>query len=159
MIPLKYVWSAVVCKMYLKCKCKKSHLTLPGCSLDQNFLSDCLFQYSGITILNLTHSGMRIRIRSDPLIFDFFRIPTCNDGWNYFNLEQNINQNQQSQAKLWFIKSNFIPTYIIYKYIFSHFELRPDPDPRKKVSDPHPWKHGRRRINLHPERCSVILNK
>ena len=58
-----------------------------------------------------------------------------------FNHEQNINQNQQSQAKLWFIKSNFIPTYIIYKYIFTHFELRPDPE-----SNPDPVPDGKKNV-------------
>jgi len=54
---------------------------------------------------------MRIRIRSDPLIFgppdpdpllfllDLDPDPTCNNGFiNYFHLEQTINQNQQIQA-------------------------------------------------------------
>ena len=50
-------------------------------------------------------------------------------------------------------KSNFIPTYLKYKYIFffvsisaririlNLFSAEPDldPDPWKKIPDPHPW--------------------
>ena len=54
-----------------------------------------------------SQAGMRIRIRSDPLIFGlpdpdsllFSLDPTCNNGFiNYFHLKHNINQNQQIQA-------------------------------------------------------------
>ena len=58
---------------------------------------------------SITSSGMRIRIRRDPVIFGppdpnpvIFSTdpdPTCNNGlYNYFHLEQNIDQNQQIQA-------------------------------------------------------------
>ena len=44
--------------------------------------------------------SMRIRIlisgQPDPVLFSSETDPTCNNG--YFNLEQNINQNQQIQA-------------------------------------------------------------
>ena len=57
-----------------------------------------------------------------------------------------------SSIKWWFIISNFIPTYLKYKYIFyfisisglirirnrNLFSTEPDPDPWKKMSDPHP---------------------
>ena len=57
-------------------------------------------------------------------------------------------ESTKTSLKLCVLKSNFMPTYLIYKYIFFfHFELKSDPDPifshpdsdaRKKVSDPHP---------------------
>ena len=115
-----------------------------------------------ITLIYIV-SGMRIRIRSDPLIFGppdpvLFSLdpdPTCNNGfiklfssWTKYNPEL-----KSSIIKWWFIISNFMPTYQRYKYIFffisisgrirnrsrNIFPAEPDPDPWKKMSDPHPW--------------------
>ena len=65
---------------------------------------------------------MRIQIRSDQLIF-CLPDPTCNNGymklfpsWTKYKPERT-----KSSLKLWVIKSNFMPTYLIYKYIFFPF--------------------------------------
>ena len=99
---------------------------------------------------------IRIRIRSDLLIFgppdpD----PTCNNGliklfssWTKYKPEST-----SSSKKWWFIISNNMPTYLKYIYIFFFIPISgrirsrirnifpaepdPNPDPWKKMSDPH----------------------
>ena len=90
-------------------------------------------------------AGMRIRIRSEPLIFgppdpD----PTCNNGFiKLFSFWTNYTPElPNSSIKWWFMISNLMPTYLKYEYIFSSFRLKvgtgsafffqPDPDPWKK---------------------------
>ena len=109
-------------------------------------------------------SGMRIRIRSDPVIFgppdpEIFSTdpdpdPTCNNGFIKLFLSWTTykSESTNSSIKWWVIVSNFIPTYLKYKYIFffifrSDPESDPDPeffsaepDPWKKIPDPHSWK-------------------
>ena len=96
---------------------------------------------------------MRIRIRSDPLIFgppDPDPDPACNNGfiklfssWTKYEPEST-----NSSKKWWLIISNFMPTYLKYKYSFffisisgrirsririrNIFPAEPDPDPWKK---------------------------
>ena len=112
---------------------------------------------------------MRIRIRSDPVIFgppdpvifstDPDPDPTCNNGFIklFLSWKKYKSESTNSSIKWWVIISNFIPTYLKYKYIFffisissrirSRIRIRnffsaepdPDPDPWKKISDPHPW--------------------
>ena len=75
-----------------------------------------------------------------------------------------------SSIKWWVIISNFIPTYLQYKYIFfcssisgrirsrirlrsririrNFFSAEPDPDPWKKIPDPHPWLNDRISLTL-----------
>ena len=100
---------------------------------------------------------MRIRIRSDPLIFCspdpvLFSAdphPTYNNWflklfsfWTKYKPEST-----NSSIKWWFIISNFMPTYLRYKYIFffisisgrirNFFSAEPDSDPWKKIPDLH----------------------
>ena len=86
-------------------------------------------------------AGMRIQIRSDPLIIGppepdpvLFSLdpdpgPTCNNGfiklfssWTKYNLEST-----NSNLKRWLKRSNLMPTYLRYRYIFFiHFDIRSD---------------------------------
>ena len=86
-------------------------------------------------------SDAGMRIRSDPVIFgppdpvlfpmDPDSDPTCNNGvrilfssWTKFKPES-----RNLSIKWWFIISNFMPTYLKYKYIFFlHFDFRSDPE-------------------------------
>ena len=98
---------------------------------------------------------IRIRIRSDPVIFgppdpD----PTCNNGFIKLFLSWTKYKSEltNSSIKWWVIISNFIPTYLKYKKkiffisisgririrIRNFFSAEPDPDPWKKIPDPHP---------------------
>ena len=85
--------------------------------------------------------------------------PSCNNGfiklflaWTKYKSEST-----NTSIKWWVIISNFIPTYLKYKNIFffisisgrirsrnririrNFFSAEPDPDPWKKIPDPHPW--------------------
>ena len=101
---------------------------------------------------------MKIRIRSDPLIFvppdpvlfSMDADPTCNNGFIklFLSCTKYKSESTNSSIKWWVIISNFIPTYLRYKYIFFFIsisgririwirnifpaELDPDPDPWKK---------------------------
>ena len=116
---------------------------------------------------NAFFTGMRIRIRSDALIFgppdpvlfstDSDPDPTCNNGFIklFSSWTKCKPESTNSSVKWWFIISNFMPTYLKYKYIFffisisgrirsririrNIFPAEPDPDPWKKMLDPHPW--------------------
>ena len=71
-------------------------------------------------VLFLSGMRVRIRIRSDPLIFGLpDPDPTCNNGYinNYFHLEQNINHNQQIQATTIDLTDEIFPFRIILKYM------------------------------------------
>ena len=63
----------------------------------------------------------------DPILFSLDPDPAFI--FLIFMLEQNRINNLS--LKWWFIKSNFMPTCLIYKYFTFHFELRSDP--RKKI--------------------------
>jgi len=108
-------------------------------------------------------AGMRIRIRSDPVIFGppdpdpvLFSTdpdPTFNNEFiklfSYWTKYKPVSTN--SSIKLWFIISNFMPTYQKCKNIFFFISIsgrirsrnilpaEPDPDPWKRMSDPHPY--------------------
>ena len=67
-------------------------------------------------------AGMRIRIRWDPLIFGppdpvlFSLDPNLS---NYFHLGTIYKpESTNSSLKWWFMRSNYMPTYLKYKYIF-----------------------------------------
>ena len=67
------------------------------------------------------NSGMRIRIRSNLVIFgppDPY--PTCNNGFIklFLSWTKYKSESTNSSIKWWVIISNFIPTYLKYKYIF-----------------------------------------
>ena len=121
--------------------------------------SSTVFQVSRPRTIAL-YSGMRIRIQSDPLIFGLpdpdpglyssDPDPICNSGYKklFSSSIKNKPESTNSSLMLWFIKSNFMPAYLIYKYTF-YFELRSNPEPgsdpiffpaesRKKVTVPHP---------------------
>ena len=115
-----------------------------------------------------TGMRIRIRIRSDPVIFgppdpdpvlfstDPDPDPTCNNGFIklFLSWTKYKSESTNSSIKWWVIISNFIPTYLKYKYIFffisisgrirsririrNFFSAEPDPDPWKKIPDPHP---------------------
>ena len=82
--------------------------------------------------------GMRIRIRSDPLIFGLpdpvlFSTdpdPTCNNGFiKLFSSGTKYKQEStNSSIKLWFMISNFLPTYLNKNIFFLHFDFRSDPE-------------------------------
>ena len=85
--------------------------------------------------------------------------PTCNNGFIklFLSWTKYKSESTNSSIKWWVIISNFIPTYLKYKYIFFlHFDFRSypesDPDPDfffswagsgsgsvEKIPDPHPW--------------------
>ena len=118
--------------------------------------------FNGTTRLLQPGMRIRIRIRSDPLIFGqpdpvLFSTdpdPTCYNGsiklflsWTKYESESTT-----SSIKWWVIILNFIPTYLKCKYIFffisisgqirirNFFPAEPDPDPWKKnFGSDHPW--------------------
>ena len=121
---------------------------------------------------------MRIRIRSDPVIFgppdpdpvifstDPDPGPTCNNGFIKLFLSWTKYKSESTNSSLnwWVIISNFIPTYLKYKNIFflisisgririrNFFSAEPDPDPWKKIPDPHPWEKETCCVNCpHPQ--------
>ena len=81
----------------------------------------------------------RMRIRMDPLIFGlpdpvFFSSdpdPTCNNGYIFlFSFWTKYKpESTNSSLKWWLINSNFMPTYMEYKYyFFFSFRIMSDPE-------------------------------
>ena len=101
-----------------------------------------------------------MRIRSDsvifglpnPVLFSSYPDPTCNNG--FIKLFSSWTKYKPEITKLslkwWFIGSTFMPSYLKYKYIFLHFDLRSEAGvsswagsgSMEKMSDPHPWIKG-----------------
>ena len=89
----------------------------------------------------------------DPKTFSTDPDPTCINGFiNLFlSWTKYKPESTNSSIKWWFKISNFMPTYLKHKYIFFFISISgrirnifpskpdPDPDPWKKMSDPHPW--------------------
>ena len=106
---------------------------------------------------------IRIQIRSDPLIFGspdpdpdpvLFSTdpdPTCNNGFikSFLSWTKYKSESTNSSITWWVIISNFIPTYLKYIFFFISISGRirnifpAEPDPWKKMSDPHPWLYYR----------------
>ena len=116
---------------------------------------------------SLFNSGMRIRIRSDPVIFgppdpdpvlfstdpdpDPDPDPTCNNEFIKLFLSwiKYKSESTNSSIKLWVIISNFVPTYLKYKNIFFFISISGRIRSRIRIRirnffsaepDPDPWK-------------------
>ena len=156
-----------VCSFTSSCRQDSIRLFSSSRRLSSLWYSDSvdLENISTYTYANILHRniqpGMRIRIRSDPLIFgppdpDPDPDPTCNNGFIklFLSWTKYKSESTNSSIKWWVIISNFIPIYLKYKYIFffisisgriririririrNIFPAKPDPD-----SDP--WKKCR----------------
>ena len=107
-------------------------------------------------------SGMRIRIRSDPLIFG----PPDPDRYYFHWIRIRILPVTKRIYKIIFILNKIYPASLIYIIIFfsrikdrsgSDFFLLAEPDSGKTISDPHPWKKYDKKIVVY-QPLHIYLN-